>query len=300
MTPISTLAFTLIYMTNHDTFFDASVIKERAGCFEVRYQFFDHTYPESDSTVIAKEFIDWEEIAPHVFSLQHVSIGTDSQSPESSSEEVAIHWRELWSQNPKHVFAYDQKRVWNKVDRELAADEWSYSVFQIDGSLRFQNIGKWAFIPNQGWSFATSARAPLPRRESLAQRPPSAKYDWIERDLVAIHKVFGYDEYLTSRKMKGSPEGPQLVSSEVGTTRFVRIPSAQCQKAQDLLRSQRPFWDLVNKAWEEIYERNTRVELMSGRLIGEFIQMADDFSAGKQPADLETVIKSKIRENLKQ
>ena len=30
--------------------FDTSVIKARAGCFEVRYQFFDHDVPASDST----------------------------------------------------------------------------------------------------------------------------------------------------------------------------------------------------------------------------------------------------------
>ena len=135
-----TFTAALLGQTSPTPSFDQSVIQARAGCFEVRYQFFDHSVPESDSTVIAKEYIDFEEVSPGTYSMQHVSIGEDSDDPSSSVDSVAIHWRELWSRSPKSVFEYEQKRIWNKVDRNLADDEWSYSVFQINGSLRLSLI----------------------------------------------------------------------------------------------------------------------------------------------------------------
>jgi hypothetical protein len=280
--------------------FDTSVIKARSGCFEVRYQFFDHQVPASDSTVIAKEFIDFEEISPDTFSLQHVSIGEDSDDPSSSADSVAIHWRELWSRSPKSVFEYEQKRIWNKVDRDLEDDEWSYSVFQIDGSLRFQNIGRWTHDEVRGWEFRASAKAPLPRRESLANRPLESRYDLMERDLVARNTSFGYDEYLFAKKVRLSPQGREIVSTEGGTTRFVRLDDKECAEAKALLESQKDFWNHVNQAWEDVYTNQTRVELLSGRLIGDFLQLGQDFAAGKRPADLKTIVRSKIHQNLKQ
>jgi hypothetical protein len=56
----------------------------------------------------------------------------------------------------------------------------------------------------------------------------------------------------------------------------------------------------VNQAWEDVYTNQTRVELLSGRLIGDFLQLGQDFAACKQPADLKTIVRSKIHQNLKQ
>jgi hypothetical protein len=300
---VSLLALHITTVTNPDPSserFDTSVIKARSGCFEVRYQFFDHDVPASDSTVIAKEFIDFEEISPDTFSMQHVSIGEDSDDPTTSANSVAIHWRELWTRSPKSMFEYEQKRIWNKVDREMNDDEWSYSVFQIDGSLRFQNIGQWTHDEKRGWEFRASAKAPLPRRESLADRPTELRYDVMERDLVARNTSFGYDEYLIAKKVRLSPQGREVVSTESGTTRFIRLDEKECADAKALLESQRDFWNQVNQAWEDVYTTNSRVELLSGRLIGEFIQLGQGFAAGKQPADLKTIVRSKIQQNLKQ
>ncbi len=270
---------------------ETNFVRQRAGCFDVTYRFFDPAVSQSDMIASAKEYIDIEWVSDTHAVLQHVSIGPDPDNPEGAADEVAIHWREEWSRENSALWDYEGQLKWAKGQRQPKENELVYSVFQIDGSLRAQYPASIS-LQEGAMVFKGEAMAPLPRRETKAARPEDKKYDVMKRFMTIVAQPeTGYEELLLATKLKAGIS----IGQEVGSTRFDRIADGECQKAAELWKEQKGFWQQVREGWNKVYAKNSAVKLKGYRQIGTLMTLAETAKTDSKALEqIDPIIQSSI------
>jgi len=271
---------------------DLEAIKARAGCFKVRYEFYDNNTPSSNLTVGAMEWVAFEEVEKNKFSLQRIVIGEDPDaSLQNNSAEIAKHWREEWEYESPVVWNYQSGMLWKRGDQKTEEGSWVYRDYQLDESLRYETSGQW----REG-VFQTSVDAPLPRREIKTNpRPEGKAYDLLHRFMSLRADESGSQELYANQKIRLSNER-ELVSTESGLIHYQRIDHPLCEKAEAYWNTKKEFWNLVQNAWITELEGREAYRLKSYRLIGSFMQMAGELSSDSNGKNELAEIRALIRQ----
>ena len=227
------------------------LIKAQAGCFEVTFQYHETKAIQAGyklkkpkkSRVI--EYISVEEDTEDKIVLQHILV---------SGLAMIKHWRQVWIFEETDLYRYKGNDIWERkqLDLEEVSGEWSQVVYNVDDGPRYECSAQWNNIEGF-WS--CTADAPLPRREKSRK-----DYNVLER--TNIHRItlqgWVHEQYNTKVKIEDSNRIP--IVKEKGYNTYIRIPDTRCKKALSWWPKRRATWSVIQKAWADTRQENTRLQ----------------------------------------
>ena len=195
-------------------------------------------------------------------SLQHVLVmrirgadGTDGPPI------VTKHWRQDWRYEPHEVLVYRGRHTWERiaVDPATRRGAWSQTVYQVDDSPRYGDVGRWQHEANySAWTSGEGWR-PLPRREFSVRDD----YDVLVGTNRHVILPRGWvHEQANNKRRLGTPEQPAAVlARELGINRYERIRDFDFTPGDRYLGATAALWQAVRAEWDALAGRGQPLRL---------------------------------------
>ncbi len=229
---------------------DRDAILSMCGCYEVTFNFAETFSPDP-----AYEFHEnyrsggLEYVLPIVnekdeISLQHLLIVRDSM--------IIKHWRQDWLYENTELYVFDQENTWlfNQLNTEVVAGQWTQKVFQVDDGPRYEGSGTWIHADGRSY-WEAIADAPLPRREF------SKRDDYNVMKRRNRHEITseGWIHEQDNDKLVRTSQGDKLIAQEKGWNTYERTDDSRCQVAAEWWKTHEAYWANVRLVWNELFDK---------------------------------------------
>ncbi|WP_229737235.1 DUF6607 family protein [Psychroflexus salis] len=236
---------------------DVEAIKSMCGCYEVSFKYTETFAPEVDyekAYDYTSGALEWAEVIidkKGEISIQHILLVGEGR--------VIKHWRQDWTYEDPTTFAFHKNNQWNFFEQEKKdiKGTWTQKVYQVDDSPRYAGTATW--IHYDGKHFWESDNdSPLPRREYTKRddynvmrrgnRHEITNFGWVhEQDNKKILRTDGVEDV--------------LIAEEKGFNTYTKVDDEKCKKAKEWWQANEAYWEMVNKKWDEVYDRKGSLKL---------------------------------------
>ncbi len=241
---------------------DINAIKNMCGCYEVTFNFSetfeyseDSLYrPSNQKIASALEWAQLVEDDKNKISIQHLLQVGPEEHPH-----IVKHWRQDWKYENTDFYMFNGDNTWNYVSKPKSEvkKQWTQKVFQVDDSPRYEGTASWVHVDGKSY-WESTTDAPLPRREYTQRsdynvtvrgnRHETTDYGWLhDQDNSKVIRAEGKDD--------------MLLAKEKGYNTYVKVDDSKCKAAANWWKEHNEKWGLVRNEWENVFARNTDLEL---------------------------------------
>lgn len=253
---LSFTGFSLLAQQQVANYQDIASIKQLCGCFEVDFKYTETFSDNKDYSfrepyrASALEWVIPIEEAEDKLVLQHILIINDTF--------FLKHWRQDWTWEADHSFAYEGANRWSKVSLEEqgSSGQWLQEVFEVDDTPRYAGVGQWVTVDGLPvWE--NTSNAPLPRREYTKR----SDYQIMRRTNGHIIHPWGWVHEQDNLKLALQDGEEVVIVEEKGRNTYRRTDLNRCSMAADWWNKQNDFWKSVRDVWGALIESNTGFQL---------------------------------------
>jgi len=241
---------------------DREAIKNMCGCYEVTFNFAETFNYSNDSlykpskTKVDKG-LEWAQLVTDEedkISIQHLLQVGDPNKPY-----IVKHWRQDWLYENTDLYTYNANNEWvyKQLEPSEVEGQWTQKVYQVDDSPRYEGSASWVHVDGKSY-WENTTPAPLPRREYTTRsdynltmrgnRQEITDYGWVhDQDNAKIIREEGKDDI--------------VLAKEKGYNTYVKVDDSRCAGASKWWKENQEKWALVRAKWDEIYGRNTTLQL---------------------------------------
>ncbi|WP_425076975.1 DUF6607 family protein [Psychroserpens sp. S379A] len=241
---------------------DQNAIKAMCGCFEVTFNFAetfsysqDSLYKPSKTKV--DKGLEWAELV--VDSDNKISIQHLLQVGNPAEPYIVKHWRQDWLYENTNLYMYNANNRWTytKKSNDNVEGQWTQKVFQVDDSPRYEGSATWVHVDGKSF-WENTTPAPLPRREYTKRSDYNITLRGNRHEITDYGWVHDQDNAKVIRE-----EGTEdvILANEKGYNTYVKVDDSRCQAAKDWWKTNYDKWASVRAKWDEVYNRNTNLEL---------------------------------------
>src|SRR6056297_678854 len=241
---------------------DREAIKNMCGCYEVTFNFAetfnysnDSLYKPSKTKV--NKGLEWAQLVTYEedkISIQHLLQVGDPNKPY-----IVKHWRQDWLYENTDLYTYNANNEWvyKQLEPSEVEGQWTQKVYQVDDSPRYEGSASWVHVDGKSY-WENTTPAPLPRREYTTRsdynltmrgnRQEITEYGWVhDQDNAKIIREEGKEDI--------------ILAKEKGYNTYVKVDDSRCAGASKWWKENQEKWALVRAKWDEVYGRNTTLEL---------------------------------------
>jgi len=241
---------------------DREAIKNMCGCYEVTFNFAETFNYSNDSlykpskTKVDKG-LEWAQLVTDEedkISIQHLlQVGAPTEPY------IVKHWRQDWLYENTDLYTYNANNEWvyKQLEPSEVEGQWTQKVYQVDDSPRYEGSASWVHVDGKSY-WENTTPAPLPRREYTTRsdynltmrgnRQEITEYGWVhDQDNAKIIREEGKEDI--------------ILAKEKGYNTFVKVDDSRCAGASKWWKENQEKWALVRAKWDEIYGRNTTLQL---------------------------------------
>ncbi|MHA7832201.1 MAG: DUF6607 family protein [Flagellimonas sp.] len=241
---------------------DREAIKSMCGCYEVTFNFAETFNYSNDSlykpskTKVDKG-LEWAQLVTDEedkISIQHLLQVGDPNKPY-----IVKHWRQDWLYENTDLYTYNANNEWvyKQLEPSEVEGQWTQKVYQVDDSPRYEGSASWVHVDGKSY-WENTTPAPLPRREYTTRsdynltmrgnRHEITEYGWVhDQDNAKIIREEGNEDV--------------ILAKEKGYNTYVKVDDSRCAGASKWWKENEEKWALVRAKWDEIYGRNTTLQL---------------------------------------
>jgi len=241
---------------------DREAIKNMCGCYEVTFNFAETFNYSNDSlykpskTKVDKG-LEWAQLVTDEedkISIQHLLQVGDPSKPY-----IVKHWRQDWLYENTDLYTYnaDNEWVYKQLKPSEVEGQWTQKVYQVDDSPRYEGSASWVHVDGKSY-WENTTPAPLPRREYTTRsdynltmrgnRHEITEYGWLhDQDNAKIIREAGKEDV--------------ILAKEKGYNTYVKVDDSRCAGASKWWKENEEKWALVRAKWDEVYGRNTTLQL---------------------------------------
>ena len=241
---------------------DREAIKNMCGCYEVTFNFAETFNYSNDSlykpskTKVDKG-LEWAQLVTDEedkISIQHLLQVGDPNKPY-----IVKHWRQDWLYENTDLYTYNANNEWvyKQLEPSEVEGQWTQKVYQVDDSPRYEGSASWVHVDGKSY-WENTTPAPLPRREYTTRsdynltmrgnRQEITDYGWVhDQDNAKVIREEGKDDI--------------VLAKEKGYNTYVKVDDSRCAGASKWWKENQEKWALVRAKWDEIYGRNTTLQL---------------------------------------
>lgn len=241
---------------------DREAIKNMCGCYEVTFNFAETFNYSNDSlykpskTKVDKG-LEWAQLVTDEedkISIQHLLQVGDPNKPY-----IVKHWRQDWLYENTDHYTYNANNEWvyKQLEPSEVEGQWTQKVYQVDDSPRYEGSASWVHVDGKSY-WENTTPAPLPRREYTTRsdynltmrgnRQEITDYGWVhDQDNAKVIREEGKDDI--------------VLAKEKGYNTYVKVDDSRCAGASKWWKENQEKWALVRAKWDEIYGRNTTLQL---------------------------------------
>lgn len=241
---------------------DQKAIKDMCGCYEVTFNFAETFEYSGDSTYVPSPVkhdkgLEWVQLvddSKDKISLQHLLIVGPKEHPY-----IVKHWRQDWEYENTDLYEFDHDNKWTykKLPKSSIKGQWTQKVFQVDDSPRYEGSASWVHVDGKSyWENTTSA--PLPRREYTQRSDYNVT---TRRNHHEITQNGWIHEQDNDKVIREDNKEDIVLAQEKGFNTYVKVDDSKCKAAQDYWSKNKNKWALVRAKWDEVFSRNTDLEL---------------------------------------
>jgi len=241
---------------------DREAIKNMCGCYEVTFNFAETFNYSNDSlykpskTKVDKG-LEWAQLVTDQedkISIQHLLQVGNPNEPH-----IVKHWRQDWLYENTDLYTYNANNEWvyKQLEPSEVEGQWTQKVYQVDDSPRYEGSASWVHVDGKSY-WENTTPAPLPRREYTTRsdynltmrgnRQEITEYGWVhDQDNAKIIREEGKEDI--------------ILAKEKGYNTYVKVDDSRCAGASKWWKENQEKWALVRAKWDEVYGRNTTLEL---------------------------------------
>jgi len=243
---------------------DIASIKDMCGCFEVTFNFAetfnfvqDSLYKPSENKV--SYGLEWAELI--VDENDEISIQHLLQVGSESKPYIVKHWRQDWLYENQdfYMFNGDNEWLYTELDKKVVDGQWTQKVYQVDDSPRYEGTGSWVHIDGKSYWESTTP-APLPRREYTKRSDYNLTMRGNRHEITSTGWVHDQDN---KKIVRANGEEDVVIAHEKGYNIYKKVDDSRCQAAQDWWKEHNEKWATVRAKWDEVFNRNTDLNLHS-------------------------------------
>lgn len=241
---------------------DREAIKNMCGCYEVTFNFAETFNYSNDSlykpskTKIDKG-LEWAQLVTDEedkISIQHLlQVGNPNQP------HIVKHWRQDWLYENTDLYTYNANNEWvyEQLEPSEVAGQWTQKVYQVDDSPRYEGSASWVHVDGKSY-WENTTPAPLPRREYTTRSDYNLTMRGNRQEITEYGWVHDQDNAKVIRE-----EGKEdiVLAKEKGYNTYVKVDDSRCAGASKWWEENQEKWALVRAKWDEVYGRNTTLEL---------------------------------------
>jgi len=241
---------------------DREAIKNMCGCYEVTFNFAetfnyanDSLYKPSKTKV--DKGLEWAQLVTdedNKISIQHLLQVGNPNEPY-----IVKHWRQDWLFENTDLYKFNANNEWTyqQLDPAEVKGQWTQKVYQVDDSPRYEGSATWVHVDGKSY-WENTTPAPLPRREYTTRsdynltmrgnRQEITDYGWLhEQDNAKIIRERGKEDF--------------VLAKEKGYNTYVKVDDSRCAGAAKWWKENQEKWAMVRAKWDEVYGRNTDLQL---------------------------------------
>ena len=259
---ILTFLFLISFWGNAQNTEDRKSIKEMCGCFEVTFNFSETFNYSEDSLYKPSKMknetaLEWAGLI--VDSKNKVSIQHILQIGDPAAPYMVKHWRQDWMYQNTSFYMYgsDNKWIYETKSKKEVKGQWTQKVFQVDDSPRYEGSGSWVHIDGKSY-WENTTNAPLPRREYTKRNDYNVTLRRNRHEIT--NEGWVHDQY-NDKLIRTDGEKDKVLAQEKGYNTYIKVEDSKCKAAEDWWIKNTAKWALVRIKWEEVYGRNTDLEL---------------------------------------
>lgn len=277
------MLLTVITIANSQKKKDQKAIKSMCGCYEVSFNFVETFQYSKDTKYVPSKVkhdhaLEWVELVDDTKNkivMQHLLIADVGKAKPM----IIKHWRQDWEYENRNLYTYEGDRKWtyHLLPKKEVKGQWTQKVFQVDDSPRYEGTATWIHEDGKTYWLNTT-NAPLPRREYTKRHDYNITVRTNKHEITKTGWIHEQDNDKVIRK---ESKKDFLLAEEKGVNVYTKIEDSKCKAAQDWWKEHKDTWELVRAEWEEIYNRNKKIELLSkveGKRLYEYL-FDDDFKA---------------------
>lgn len=243
---------------------DREAIKSMCGCYEVTFNFAETFNYSNDSlykpskTKVDKG-LEWAELVTdedNKISIQHLLQVGNPNEPY-----IVKHWRQDWLFENTNLYTFNANNKWTykQLSPAEVKGQWTQKVYQVDDSPRYEGSSTWVHVDGKSY-WENTTPAPLPRREYTTRsdynltmrgnRQEITEYGWLhEQDNAKI--------------IREDDKEDVILAKEKGYNTYVKVDDSRCAGAAKWWKKNQEKWAMVRTKWDEVYNRNTNLQLES-------------------------------------
>jgi len=289
---------------------DRRAILAMAGTYRVTFDFLEVTPFDANAKPLGpyqswgteKVYVDSDD--GKSISLVHIlEMRVEQQDGAVSEPMVTKHWRQDWRYEPDFIVEYVGRDRWQrrKTKSTEVKGAWLQTVFQVDESPRYANLGRWQHSAAFSTWLSGETWRPLPRRE------------WSVRDDYQVlvgtnrHTIQATGWIQEENNLKAVLTAERALSAEMpyrareyGVARYERMKDADFAAADKYYDATKQFWDRVRDTWADAFAKQGTITLRGPvdkmGLFMPLFEQADNIESGKSTAsESEPIIRDALK-----
>ncbi len=232
---------------------DRLAILAMSGPYRVSFEFSESFALAPDYTLQrpyrswGTEYVYIIENRQNFISLQHIMVMLFEQGGEIKGPFVMKHWRQDWAFEKNSGLFYQPGGTFKMQKISKPAGQWLQTVYQVDDSPRYSNVGQWQHLPGVSVFKARPSWRPLPRRERTVRKDYNALF--AENRFSVAN--FGWVHEQSNLKGLYKKDKLSFLANETGLNRYQRIKNFNFQPGKNYLTNTAAFWQLVRQSWQK-------------------------------------------------
>ncbi len=285
---------------------DRLAILGMVGTYKASFEFIE-TFRFDQSNTLDRPYQSWGteyvfpiELKPNFISLQHIMVMYYKKDGMVKGPFVMKHWRQDWTYEAKHHFAYLGDGMFKKLREKRSAvrGSWLQSVYQVDDSPRYEARGYWRHEANHSeWTSKNSTR-PLPRREYSIRKDYNILEGTHRITILPTGWIHEQDNLKLSRSKHGKKK---YLSRELGKNTYESLKNFDISAGQNYWNKSAGFWKEVRKAWQKQLAKQNQFVFESKKNNQALFEKMFSYASsadGKKPADWRDFAEKTIKEHI--
>lgn len=233
----------------------------------------------------------------NLISLQHIMVMYFENDGKIEGPLVMKHWRQDWAYQKPKAFFYRASGRFSNQSLGRVSGSWVQSVYHVDDSPRYSNVGRWSHQPGVSTFDAEASYRPLPRRELTVRKDYNSL---LGKNIISVIAQ-GWVHEQHNLKVNYNKKVSRVIAKENGFNRYQRVKDFDFKEGDRFFEKTEAFWALVRSYWSRKIEEKKSFALkrkVYDKLMFEgLFQYADDLYRNKKKfskADANEVIQKII------
>ncbi|WP_034058403.1 DUF6607 family protein [Lacinutrix jangbogonensis] len=241
---------------------DQKAIKSMCGCYEVTFNFaetFNYTNDSlyKPSKIKIDSALEWAQLV--VDEDEKVSIQHLLQVGNPADPMIVKHWRQDWVYENQNFYMYNGDNNWQykKKTEDEVKGQWTQKVYQVDDSPRYEGSATWVHVDGKSF-WENTTNAPLPRREYTKRSDYNITIRGNRHEITKDGWVHDQDN---EKVIREDGKEDTVIAKEKGFNTYKKVDDSRCDVASKWWTDHQEKWALVRSKWDEVFARNTNLNL---------------------------------------